>query len=127
MIPDEGLLFDFACYGCAHLACPATLFLRIRQIVKSAVQIEQEICPRCSSCSPYRDKLDTHVTVLRILCWSPHNRTPTTTYLWSFEPFEWMETISLQRVSEYAKKFVGTKETTLEHHILHVHDDDVDF
>jgi hypothetical protein len=38
-----------------------------------------------------------------------------------------METISLQRVSEYAKKFVGTKETTLEHHILHVHDDDVDF
>jgi hypothetical protein len=68
MIPDEGLLFDFACYGCAHLACPATLFLRIRQIVKSAVQIEQEICPRCSSCSPYRDKLDTHVTVLRILC-----------------------------------------------------------
>jgi hypothetical protein len=45
------------------------------------------ICPRRRSRPPYRNKLDTHVPLHRILCWSSHNRTATTAYLWSLNPY----------------------------------------
>ena len=131
---DEGLHCDFACHlHCAHLACPATP-LWIWQIVESTIQIEQEFV---------RDALPVHLIGmnLTLMCqyiefcadhlmialWQPR------IYEVS-NPFEWMETISLQgktnffekHISEYAKSGVGMNENTLERHTL-CFDDNIDF
>jgi ribonucleotide reductase beta subunit family protein with ferritin-like domain len=88
---DEGLHCDFTCHlHCAHLVYPATP-LQIRQIFENAVQIEQEFI---------QDALPIYLIgmnltcmcqyIKQILCWSSHDCTMATTYLWSLKPI-WVD------------------------------------
>ena len=109
---DEGLHCDFACHlHCNHLYHPATP-LHIHKIVESAVNIEQEfVC----------DALPVHLLGMNstLMCEVPN-------------PFDWMETISLQgkmnffekRVGEYAKSGgVGSNENVTQRSTLTFDDD----
>ena len=128
---DEGLHCDFACHlHCNHLYCPATP-LHIHQIVESAVNIEQEfVC----------DALPVHLIGMNSTLMCHYIEFCTDRLLVALQqpciyevpnPFEWMETISLQgkmnffekQVGEYAKSGAGSNENATQCHTL-IFDDD---
>ena len=128
---DEGLHCDFTCHvHCTHLYHPASPFC-IQQIVESTITIEQEfVC----------DALPVHVIGMNATLMCQYIKFCTDCLLVALHqpclyevsnPFEWVETISLQgktnffekRVGEYAKSRVGTNESTIQCHNLTFDDD----